>query len=139
MFWIAFRVFCCRFSESKIGKKSSKVSILDAINVKQRRSSATKAIYVFLRILESSHLFQIHISDHWNKTTKAFLEVKNVDFSGFFSKAKTEEWGKKNWSFFNNIGMLMLGSETYFLEVSAHVSLKVVAKGSLWDKKNPEI
>ena len=35
--------------------------------------------------------------------------------------------------------MLMLGSETYFLEVSAHVSLKVVAKGSFWDKKDPEI
>ena len=31
--------------------------------------------------------------------------------------------------------MLMPGSETYFLGVSAHVSLKVAIKGSFWDKR----
>ena len=30
--------------------------------------------------------------------------------------------------------MLMPGSETYFLELSAHVSMKAAAKSSFWDK-----
>ena len=35
--------------------------------------------------------------------------------------------------------MLMLVLEKYFLEVNAHVSLKVATKGSFWDKKYPKI
>lgn len=37
---------------------------------------------------------------------------------------------KKTWSVFNKFEILMPGSDTYFLGVTAHVSLKVSTKGS---------
>ena len=46
------------------------------------------------------------------------------------SKAQTEECAQKSWSFLKKIEMLIPGSNTHFLEVSAHVSLKVATKGS---------
>ena len=42
-------------------KKSSKISIFDAIITKQKRRRATKTIYVFERISEYSYLVQLHI------------------------------------------------------------------------------
>ena len=52
-------------------------------------------------------------------------------FLGYFFKAKTEECNQNNWSFFDKFRMFMVGSDTYFLEVSAHVSLKVATKDYL--------
>ena len=40
----------------------------------------------------------------------------------------------KNWSVFDTLGILMPGSDSYFLEVSAQVSLKVATKGSFTGK-----
>ena len=41
----------------------------------------------------------------------------------------------KNRSLFDKFKMLVASSDTYFLEVSAHVSLKVATKDSFRDKK----
>ena len=51
-------------------------------------------------------------------------------FLGGFCKSKTEECDHKNWIFSDEFEMLMPGSNTHFLEVSVHVSLKVATKGS---------
>ena len=45
------------------------------------------------------------------------------------AKAKTEECDPKNPSFFDKSEMLLPGSDTYFQELSAHVSLKGATKG----------
>ena len=50
-------------------------------------------------------------------------------------KLKIEECDRKNWSFSDKFGMLMPRSKTLFLEVSAHVSLKVATKGSFRSKE----
>ena len=47
---------------------------------------------------------------------------------GFF-KAKTEQCDQKIRSFSDKYRMLLPGLAIYFLEVSAHVSLKVTTKG----------
>ena len=44
----------------------------------------------------------------------------------------------KTLSFSDMFGMLMLYSDTHFLEASAHVSLKVASKGSFRDKNASE-
>ena len=44
----------------------------------------------------------------------------------------------KTLSFSDKFGMLMLYSDTHFLEASAHVSLKVASKGSFRDKNASE-
>ena len=62
-------------------------------------------------------------------------ELQKFSVLGSFSKAKTEECDKKNWSFSDEFGMIMQGSDTYFLEVSAHVSLEVALDNSFRDKE----
>ena len=52
-----------------------------------------------------------------------------------FSKAKTEECEQKIRSFSAKFGMLLPGSDTYFLEVSVDDSLKVAIKGYFRGKK----
>ena len=54
---------------------------------------------------------------------------------GFLPEAKTEEWDQKLWNVFDQFGMTIPCSATYFLEVGAHVSLKVATKVSLEGKK----
>ena len=79
----------------------------------------------FTRFIESSHPFCI-------------IKVKKLwkfGFLGCFSKAKTEECDQKNWDFSDKVGMIMVVSVTYFLEKSAHVSLKVATDDSFRDKK----
>ena len=44
----------------------------------------------------------------------------------------------KTLSFSDKFGMLMLYSDTHFLEASAHISLKVASKGSFRDKNASE-
>ena len=44
------------------------------------------------------------------------------------------ECDQKYLSFSNRFGMLMPSSDTYFMEVSAHVSLKVATKSSFREK-----
>ena len=78
----------------------------------------------FTRFIESSHPFYI-------------LKVKklwNFGFLGCFCKAKTEERDQKIWSFSDKFEIIMPGSDTYFLEVSAHVSLKIATDDSLRNK-----
>ena len=54
---------------------------------------------------------------------------------GFLPEAKTEEWDQKLWNVFDQFGMTIPCSATYFLEVGAHVSLNVATKVSLEGKK----
>ena len=56
-------------------------------------------------------------------------------FLGCSSKAKTEECDQKNLDVFNQFRIAIPCSATYFLEVRAHVPLKVATKGSLRGKK----
>ena len=72
------------------------------------------------------------------KTSFRSKKLWKFRFSGYFTKATIEECHQKNWSFSNKFGMFMPVSEKYFLEVSPHVSLKVI-KDSVRDKKNKKI
>ena len=60
---------------------------------------------------------------------------KFIFFKAYFLEEKRGSATKKKSVFWNNFGMLMSVSKTYFLEVSAHVSLKVAAEGSFRGKK----
>ena len=118
-------------------KKSSKISIFHAIIVKQKRRSATKAIYVF-QTCSATYFLEVGVCLSLKLATKASFGGKKLwkfRFSGCFSKAKTGEWDQKNWSFSYKFGMLMPVSETYFLEVSPHVSLEVATKGFFRGKR----
>ena len=55
------------------------------------------------------------------------------------SKTKTEEWDQKDQSFCDEIGMLVALPDVYFLEVSAHVVLKVVTKDYFRDRQTIKI
>ena len=55
------------------------------------------------------------------------------------SKTKREEWDQKDQSFCDEIGMLVALSDMYFLEVSAHVALKVATKDYFRDKQTMKI
>ena len=46
---------------------------------------------------------------------------------------------KKNRGFSDKSGMAMVGSDTYFVELSAHVSLKVASKDYFRDKATMKI
>ena len=46
---------------------------------------------------------------------------------------------QKNRSFSDKSGMVIVGSETYFLELSAHVSLKVASKDYFGDKETMKV
>ena len=70
-----------------------------------------------------------------NKDSFIGIKLLKFRFSGYFSKAKTEECHQKNWRFCDKVGMLMLAPNTYFLEVSARLSLKVVTKASFRGKE----
>ena len=50
-----------------------------------------------------------------------------------------EECDQKNRSFSDKFGMVMPGLDTYFLKMSAHVSLKVATDNSFRDKKTMKI
>ena len=60
-------------------------------------------------------------------------------FLGCFSIAKKEKCDQKNQSFSDKLRILLSGSDTYFLEVSANVSLKVATKDSFSDKATMKI
>ena len=47
---------------------------------------------------------------------------------GYFSKAKAEEYGQKDWRVCNRFGIIITCSGTDFLEFGARVSLKVATK-----------
>ena len=57
-------------------------------------------------------------------------------FLGSFSKLKTEECDKKVWNVFDQFGITIPCSDTYFLEVGTRVLLKLVTKGFIRGKKN---
>ena len=56
-----------------------------------------------------------------------------------FSKVKTEECDQKNRSFSYKFRMLMAGSDTYFLEVSAQISLKLLFVTCFREKETTKI
>ena len=60
-------------------------------------------------------------------------------FSGYFSKAKTEECDQKNWSECNKIGMNISSTATNFLEVGACFSLKVASKALFTGKETLKV
>ena len=70
--------------------------------------------------------------------TKGSLRAKKLwkfRFLGYFSNAKPEECDQKVWNIFDQFGISITFSATYFLEVVARVSLKVATKGSFRGKK----
>ena len=62
-------------------------------------------------------------------------KLQKFSILGSFSKAETETCDKKNRSFSDEFGMIMQGSDTYFLEVSSYVSLEVATDNSFRDKE----
>ena len=93
------------------GKKTSKIGTFDAIIVKQKRMSATKAIYVFQRISLRSSLFKYIFSG--NKWTH-FIESSHQWFFrdkkrlwGYYSKAKTEKYNRRNSCLFDTFRMFI--------------------------------
>ena len=74
--------------------------------------------------------------------TKGSLGGKNIlkiKFLGCFSKAKTQECEQKVWNIFDQLGITIRCSPTYFLKVGARVSLKVATKVCLAGKKTLKI
>ena len=68
----------------------------------------------------------------------SILKVKKLwkfGFLGCFSKTKTEQRDQKNWNFSDKYGMITPGSAIYFLEKSAHASLKVGTDDSFREKE----
>ena len=66
-------------------------------------------------------------------------KLKKLRFSGYFSKAKTEELDQKNFTDCKKIGMIISFSSTDFLKVAARASLKVATKLSFRRKKTLKI
>ena len=66
--------------------------------------------------------------------TKDYLEMKK-----YLSKAKTKERNQKNQISSDKLGMILPSSITCFLEISAHVTLKVVTINSFRDKQTLKI
>lgn len=66
--------------------------------------------------------------------TKDYLEMKK-----YLSKAKTKECNQKNQISSDKLGMILPSSITCFLEISAHVTLKLVTINSFRDKKTLKI
>ena len=99
---------------------------------------------MFLINLASLCLVQLHIfwtlvQDFRSKfPRKGLLEVKRLckfRFFGSFSIAKTEECDLKVWNVFDQFGITIPCSATYFLEVGARVLLKVAAKELFFSRK----
>ena len=57
-----------------------------------------------------------------------------LKYLGCFSEAKTEELNQKVWNIFDQFGITILCSATYFLEIGAPVTSKVATKGSVRGK-----
>ena len=75
---------------------------------------------------------------HLESSPKGLLEVKSIKkfrFLGCFSKAKTKDCDQKISNVFDQFGITIPCSDTYFLEVDTHFSLKVATKGSLRGQK----
>ena len=70
-------------------------------------------------------------------TTNSFRDKKSMKiYLGHLSKAKTEECDQTDQSFCDKIGMLL--ADAFFLEVSAHVALKVATKDYFRHKQTME-
>ena len=61
--------------------------------------------------------------------------LQKFGFWKYFSKAKTEECDQNHWSVDNKFGIIITCESTYFLEVSAYVSLEVATRVFLEVKK----
>ena len=103
---------------------------------------------MFLINLASLYLAQIHYFLEVGArvllevATKIFIRGKKLwkfRFLSCFSKCKREECDQKVWDVFDQFDITIPCSDTYFLEVDARVSLKVVTKGSIRGKKTLKI
>ena len=94
--------------------------------------------------MEIFYLVQLHVIWKWETPVSLELATK-ASFGGEKSlkiyilsnvpHAKTEEWNQKTRGFSDKSGILLPGSDTYFPELSAHVSLKGSTKGSFRGSK----
>ena len=57
-------------------------------------------------------------------------------YLGSFSKAKTEDCDQNVWNVYDQFGITIPCSATYFMEVGSYVSLKMAIKVFLRAKKN---
>ena len=84
-----------------------KISIFEAIILRQKQKSATKVMHVFVTVLEGPYLLYIYMyifwkwvnAFYWKEVPIDFLEFKNSEnlaFLGCFSKAKLEGQEKNN-------------------------------------------
>ena len=72
-------------------------------------------------------------------TTNSFRDKKSMKiYLGYLSKAKTEECNQIDQTFCDKIGMLLALPDAYFLEVSAHVAMKVATKDYFSHKQTME-
>ena len=79
---------------------------------------------------------------HIKLPRKSLLEVKRLckfRFFGTFSKAKKVECDQEVEHFFDQFDITIRFSATYFLEVGAHVSLKVATKRSIRRKNTLKV
>ena len=82
---------------------------------------------MFLLGLET-YFLEVSVHALLKAATKGFFRKKKLAFLGYFSEARTEECNEKSKSVCNRFGIIIPCSATYFLEVGAHVSLKVATK-----------
>ena len=86
----------------------------------------------------ATYFLEVGAQVSFKEATKGSLKVKKLwkfSFSGCFFKAKTEECDQKVWNDFDQFGISILCSGTFFLEVGAHVSYKVATKESFEGKR----
>ena len=126
------------------GKKNSEKLDFTVAFPKEKRRSETKKCKLSLLNLPGSCLVQIRIFWKWVHTfpwkwqPKGILQVKKLSkfrFLGCFSKAKTGLYYQKIRIFSAKSWGLSPSSNTYFLEVSANVSLKIATKVYFKGKK----
>ena len=70
-----------------------------------------------------------------NKTLFRGKKLWKSRFSGYFSKAKTDEWDQIILSLSDKLGVIISSLDTYFLEVSADPLMKVGTKASFRGRK----
>ena len=119
------------------GKKLGKYRVLGysfKAKTKECKRKNSSVSDKFGMLIHGSDTYFLEVSAHvsLNVATKASFrgeKLRKFRFLAYFSKAKTEECDRKNLRDWNKFGMLMPGLDTYFLEMSAHVSLRVAIKG----------
>ena len=115
--------------------------------LKQKENTVTKKIKLLWKVLnapvwfkfifsESRCTLSLQVATKWSINSKKTMKTQ---IFRFFSKAKTVECDQNFRYNFDQCGITMHCSTTYFLEVGARVLLKVATKWSITTKKTLKI